>query len=148
MTFSCPMCSYQNPKGSSSCAKCLVVFEKVEQKNLGIQNKVSASSYLQELWEHVISDYGNKEFHEKFVQTALAEKNLPFASQQYRKMIEINVADDIAIKMRDRIIQLVTVTYVPHARPPLAENKRWGVKIFVFIIFVILLVLVLQVALK
>ncbi len=148
MTFSCPKCSYQNPKGSASCVQCLVVFEKVEQKNLGIQNVVSASTYLQQLWEHVISDYGNKEFHEKFIQTALAEKNLPFASQQYRRMIEINSADDIALKMRDRIIQLVTVAYVPPARPPLSENKRWGVKIFVFIIFVILLVLVLQVALK
>lgn len=148
MTFSCPVCSYQNPKGNLSCSQCLLVFAKHEQKEMGIKQSVTGSSYLREMWDHVIADYGNRDFHEKFIQTALAEKNLPYASQQYRKMIEANPADDIALKMRDRIIQLVTVTYVPPARPAVADNKRWGLKIFVFVVFVILLSLVLQVAFK
>lgn len=148
MTFLCPKCQYENPKGSESCERCLLVFKKHEALESQGQDAVEGSSFLKELWGYVLEDYGNREFHEKFVQTALSEKKLPYASQQYRRMIEINPADDIAIKMRDRVIQLATITYMSLERPKAKKNSRWLTKVFLFVMVVLLLILALQIGIK
>lgn len=148
MTFSCPKCNYQNAKGSLQCLSCLLVFEIHNKKTSGLVQQVKAPASLALLWDAVITDYGNKDVHERFIQASLAQKNLAYASQQYRQMVEISPLDDIALKMRDRIIHLATVTFVPPARPQLSKNSRWGYKIFIFVLFFVGLVLVLQVFLK
>lgn len=114
--FSCPECGYENPKGSVSCKRCLLIFEKFAKKNMKVNSQVMGSRKLEDQWKELLSDYENKPNHEKFVTDALTSKNLQFASQQYRKMLDLNPNDEIAKKMIDKSRQGGTLTYVPAFR--------------------------------
>lgn len=123
--FSCPECGYENPKGSVSCKRCLLIFEKYAKKNLKGNAQVLGPRALEEQWKTLITDYENKELHEKFISDALASKNLQYASQQYKKMLDMNAGDEIAKKMIDKIIQVATLTFVPPTRKEPPKNTRW-----------------------
>jgi hypothetical protein len=123
--FSCPECRYENPKGTVSCKRCLLIFEKYEKKNLKLVNQVASSKVMEDMWTEVISDYENNEKHEKFISQALKEKKLPYASQQYKKMIDTNGSDEIASKMIAKIINVATLTYVPPFRKEPPKSTRW-----------------------
>jgi hypothetical protein len=143
--FSCPECGFENAQGATSCKRCLLVFEKYERKNTRVHQIVNASTKLEAAWRDVLVDYGAIDKHEKFINTALAEKNLPFASQQYRKMLELNPIDDISPKMIDKIIQVATYTYLPPIRQaPPKPSSHLGVKIFIFAVLFMLAVIVGQ----
>jgi hypothetical protein len=137
--YSCPECGYENPQGSTTCKRCLLVFEKYERKNTKVHNVVNASANLENLWRDLLTDYENTEKHEKFITQALADKNLAFASQQYRKMLELNNLDEISKKMIDKIIQVATLTYMPPPREhKQVETNHRGLKVFLFLIFIAL----------
>ena len=123
--FSCPECSYENLKGSVSCKRCLLIFEKYEKKNLKLNSQMATSKKLEDLWGDILSEYDNIEKHEKFISEALKEKKLPYASQQYRKMLDLNGVDEIATKMINKIINVATLTYVPPFRKDPPKSTRW-----------------------
>ncbi|MES2769613.1 MAG: zinc ribbon domain-containing protein [Bdellovibrionota bacterium] len=123
--FSCPECGYENPKGSVSCKRCLLIFEKYEKKNMKVNSQVNGSKKLDEKWRELLTEYDNKDKHEAFIADALKEKNLQYASQQYRKMLDMNGADETAKRMIDKIIQIATLTYVPPFRKEPPKNTRW-----------------------
>ncbi len=63
-----------------------------------------------------MSDYNNIVLHESFLKLALNQKNLPFASQQYRQILEVTPGDEVANQMRNKIINLATFAFVPPKR--------------------------------
>lgn len=132
--FSCPKCAYENPKGSVSCKRCLLIFEKYERKNKEVGTQVSSTQQLEDQWKELLLDYENKEKHEKFITDALKEKKLPFASHQYKKMIDMNAADEISKKMIDKIIQIATLAYATPFRKEPPKDNRWVVKLLIFIL--------------
>lgn len=132
--FSCPKCGYENLKGSVSCKRCLLIFEKYEKKNRDVGTQVGGSKRLEEQWEELLLDYENNEKHEKFIADALKENNLPFASHQYKKMSDLNGADEIAKKMIERIIQVATLAYTPPFRKEPPKDNRWLTKFLIFVI--------------
>jgi uncharacterized membrane protein YvbJ len=139
--FSCPECGYENPKGSVSCKRCLLIFEKYERKNQKVNAQMVGSRRLEEQWREILSDYESLEKHEKFISDALREKNLPYASQQYRKMLDMNPVDEIAKKMIDKIINVTMLTYTPPIRKEPPKNNRWiTVLILLAIIFLVAIV--------
>lgn len=140
--FSCPECGYENPKGSVSCKRCLLIFEKYERKNQKVNAQMSGSRRLEDQWRDILNDYDNIEKHEKIISDALREKNLPYVSQQYRKMLELNAADEVAKKMIDKIINVTMMTYVPPVRKEPPANTRWlTVLILLVVMFLIAMVI-------
>ena len=137
--FSCPKCSYENPKGSVSCKRCLLIFAKYEKKVAQMNSIGSAQvltpQKLEDQWKEILADYDNLSKHEAFVAESLKAKQLPYASQQYKKMVDLNGADIVAKKMIDKIIQVATLTYVPPFRKEPPKSTRW---ITVTIFFVVL----------
>jgi hypothetical protein len=123
--FFCPECRYENLKGSVSCKRCLLIFEKYEKKNLKLGSQVATSKKLEDLWNEALSEYDNLEKHEKFISEALKEKKLPYASQQYKKILDMNGADEMAAKMISKIINIATLTYVPPFRKEPPKSTRW-----------------------
>lgn len=121
-TFICFKCGFANQKGSRECSACGVVFEKLKKAKGAIKESVVASLELKRLWDEVLENYSHESKHEIFLKMALAQKNLPYASQQYRMILEANPADEIAARMRDKIINIATFTYVPPKRETV--NKK------------------------
>ncbi len=90
-----------------------------------VNSQVNGSKKLDEKWRELLTEYDNKDKHEAFIADALKEKNLQYASQQYRKMLDMNGADETAKRMIDKIIQIATLTYVPPFRKEPPKNTRW-----------------------
>jgi hypothetical protein len=138
-TFTCIKCSYNNPMGSKECASCGLVFEKSRKKDLGIREDVGGTMELKSLWTRVMEDYTNETLHETFIKLALGQKNLPFASQQYRQLLDVNPNEEIALKMREKIINLATVAYVPPKRD-FGEKKRVSFPVIIILVGVAFIV--------
>lgn len=141
-TFQCPGCGHANIFGMESCESCLLVFEKHNKRQAGETLSVHGGSRLEALWQDVLRQYENIASHEAFVQRALAEKNLPFASQQYRKIIETSPHDEIAVKMRDKIIQLAMATFSMPGRTVVPSQNRVFRNFFLVILTMIVVFIV------
>lgn len=142
--FSCPECGYENQKGSVSCRRCLLIFEKYQRKNQKVNAQMMGSRRLEDQWRDVLSDYENMEKHEKLVSDALREKNLPFVSQQYRKMLDLNPTDEVAKKMIEKIINVTMMTYTPPIRKEPPQNTRWITMLILFgVLFLVAIVIFL-----
>jgi hypothetical protein len=139
----CPECGWVGPRDSSQCPQCLLIFEKHNRKVQLEQNQVRASLKLDQSWSDIILDYSNINKHEDFVNMAITEKNLPFASQQYRKMLELNPMDEVAIKMRDKIIQVATLTFTLPQRGQVKQSSKLFRNIFIAFITVIVVVVLM-----
>lgn len=122
--FACTKCGAKNPKGSDECVRCGLVFEKHRKQMHGPKEMISSTPELKSLWERVLSDYSNETLHETFINLALGQNNLPFASQQYRQILEASPSEEMALKMREKIINVATLTYVPPKRE-FAAKKRF-----------------------
>ncbi len=136
-TFHCIKCGYKNPKGAAECVSCGLVFEKFRKKNLGVREDIKGSTELRKAWSSVIEDYTNQALHEAFIKLSLAQNNLPFASQQYRQILESSPSEDVASKMRDKIINLATQTYIPEKRLVLTKQKKISVPVVIIFVGVI-----------
>ena len=122
-TFACPKCDHRNSLGANECKACGLVFDKARAAFFKPKEEVVASKELLGMWARVLEGWAIQSVHETFVQFALGQSNLPFASQQYRRILDANPADEIAQKMRDKIIQLATMTSVPQKRDPPTRRR-------------------------
>lgn len=85
-----------------------------------------APAELKRQWDLVRENYARVDLHEAFVQKCFGSNQLPFASLQYRQIIEANPSDDLALKMRDRIIALSTAAYIPQRRQEEKSSRGSG----------------------
>lgn len=141
-TFQCPGCGHANILGSASCESCLLIFEKHNKRQAGETLIVHGGAKLETLWQDVLRQYESIACHETFIQQALIEKKLPFASQQYRKIIETSPHDEMALKMRDKIIQLAMVTFAMPGRVRVPSQNRAFRNIFLVILTMIIVFIV------
>ncbi len=132
--FACPQCDYQNKNGSFECMKCGVIFQKWKEKALNPEMvNVEGSKALKVGWARVLADYGNIKVHEEFMQLAFKDKKLPFACSQYRRMLNIHSADNIAQKMMDRLTSLAMVNFIPYRLLSEDSVKRFSKVPMIFI---------------
>lgn len=108
-TFNCPRCQAPYTTGDAECPKCGVVFAKLDFLENG--KVVVASSALRKSWHQVMDQYDSIEAHRRFVQTCQKENNLPYASHQYRKLLEAHSGDEMALKMQKEIKALGEVIH-------------------------------------
>lgn len=105
---SCPKCGYAANIEAPECAKCGIVFGKFIDQEAQPDAQVLGNKVLVDMWKNILENYENQQLHDAFIQTALQYKKLNFASQQYRKMMEINPLDETAKQMQNKIIQIVS----------------------------------------
>jgi len=86
----------------------------------------AAPAELKNQWDQVRENYARVDLHEGFIQKCFLANQLPFASLQYRQILEANPNDDLALKMRDRIIVLSTAAYIPQRRPEEKSSRGAG----------------------
>ena len=106
--LTCPKCSYNLTKDMNECPSCGIILSKISDKESSPDRQVMGNSVLLELWKKIVQDYQNEALHEQFIQSSLQYNKLSFASQQYRKMMEVNPLDETSKKMQDKIIQLAS----------------------------------------
>lgn len=129
----CPNCGKPKIPNSLDCPSCGVVFAKLgDRLDEGPQN--FASEEFHELWANLIQDYNNMSLHEEFIQFCMSKNKLTFASQQYRKMLEVNPHDELAKKMQNRIISLASIHFMTLERPTAdSEDKKSTLSAILFI---------------
>ncbi|MEQ1876153.1 MAG: hypothetical protein ABL958_05870 [Bdellovibrionia bacterium] len=127
----CPRCKGVYEKGAAECGSCGLIFAKM--KKPGEQVGIAAPANLEAEWSALIQNYADEAAHLAFIEKAITSKNVLFASQKYRGLIEANPSDEIAVKMRDKIIQKVSAIYM--TRIPSSEDVQpSGMRKFVFIL--------------
>lgn len=130
--------------GAHSCPSCQVVFEKHNKKIQGLQDVVVASTDVSTIWQQVLADYENRNLHDQFIQKCFAEKNLPYASQQYRKMLELNGQDAIANKMQAQIVTMLMATInlnKKNIRPRSTVTRNFFIVLISALLFIVLITL-------
>ncbi len=120
----CPNCSEPRHLDIKECPYCGVIYDKVIPKDMVNGPQANVDIELLQNWQELVTDYENKDKHEKFLQRAMAKKRLPFASQQYRKLLEVNPEDIMAKEMQEKIINLATVVILQQKR--VVEKSRGG----------------------
>lgn len=138
----CPSCGAKRSPGLSECPACGVIFAKLNQKMSSASSAGSsisnAGEALNNQWKQVMEAYEDLSRHEAFIQACMIQSKLAFASQQYRKLLELNPQDTMAQKMRDKIINLATVSFIPPSRS--FEDKGRKSSALIFIIGIVLLI--------
>ncbi len=112
----CPSCSEPRHLDLKECPYCGVIYDKVIPKDMMNGPQANVDIELLQYWQELVADYNNKEKHELFLQRALAKKRLPFASQQYRKLLELNPNDTLAKSMQEKILNLASVVMMQQKR--------------------------------
>lgn len=112
----CPNCSEARHLDLKECPYCGVIYDKVIPKEMINGPQTNVDIELLQLWQDLVGDYTNQQKHELFLQKAMAKKRLPFASQQYRKLLEINPGDPLAKGMQEKILNLATVVMMQQKR--------------------------------
>ena len=87
--------------------------EKPRETTVVPVQDVDASLEIKTLWNDVKENYEDENMHSKFIQLCLKQDLLTYASGKYRKILESNPSDNIAEKMKKRIIGLALASYVP-----------------------------------
>ena len=118
----CPRCKGIYEKGAVECGTCGLIFSKM--KKPGESVGISSPVVLETAWKNILENYGDEAIHLAFIEQCIDSKNVLFASQKYRQLLEANPSDQIAVKMRDKIIQKVSAIYM--TRIPGSEEEEPG----------------------
>lgn len=106
----CPRCKGVYEKGAAECGTCGLIFAKM--KKPGDQVGIAAPSNLEAEWLTIMNSYADEALHLAFIEKCIASKNVLFASQKYKNILASNPSDELATKMRDKIIQKVSAIYL------------------------------------
>ncbi|MCC6276571.1 MAG: zinc-ribbon domain-containing protein [Oligoflexia bacterium] len=107
----CPQCGVKASIEAKECASCGVVFEKVRRlKPHPVMPPAGAE--VKAAWESVRAQFIDEKRHQDFIQICYLRDNLPYASSQYKAILDVDPNNDIAQRMQNRIIQLAAVTYL------------------------------------
>jgi hypothetical protein len=106
----CPRCKGVYEKGAEECGTCGLIFAKM--KKPGEQIGIASPANLEADWKALLENYADEAQHLVFIEKCISSKNVLFASQKYRGILEANPTDALAAKMRDKIIQKVSAIYL------------------------------------
>lgn len=94
---------------------------------------------LDQSWEDVKKNWGNMSHHKKFVDYAVQQKKISFATNRYQRVLEENPSDQIAQKMRlDLIEEAVHAIPAPTLREAQKTARRSGLLFMVNLVGLIL----------
>ena len=109
--ITCPKCENPNPADLKECRTCGVHFSKyrhLQEERVEGEIQLQGRRELALLWQDVASNYQDESKHEHFLLQCLDTNCLPFASQKYARILRANAEDEIAKKMRKRIVALAS----------------------------------------
>ncbi|MGE3973969.1 MAG: hypothetical protein AB7F59_05530 [Bdellovibrionales bacterium] len=141
-TDACPKCGAHPFVGAKECLACGLVFKKWTDRELGAL--ISGSERLEMAWQLILSRWEEDAFHESFIAQATLERNLGFASMKYRRILEADPHNEVALKRQAQILQTVLMTSlkaapVKHVRPYL----KWVYALLGFTVVIVLVLIVL-----
>lgn len=107
----CPKCGTKNPVLAKECGQCGIVFDRFkpgEGEKVADEIQLAGSLELIALWKDVLGSYSDEAMHEKFVAACFQAESLPFASHKYARILSVTPDEEIAKRMRKRIIALAS----------------------------------------
>jgi hypothetical protein len=129
----CANCESPLHLKQSECPYCGVIYAKVLTEEEKSSRDLMPDPVLKLEWQGVIEDYTNLPRHEFYLQKSLERKNLAFASQSYRKILEGNPQDDVALAMQKKIID-VAMAQMWSSQVPTPEVRSKKFKYLLFMI--------------
>ncbi|MDW8190990.1 MAG: hypothetical protein RMK80_08440 [Pseudobdellovibrionaceae bacterium] len=96
----CPKCHKINPKKSSECLHCGIIFVKWERAQRG----TGLLPGLIKAWEDLMNDYDNMMKHLAFVGQCEELQALPLALKKYEELKALQPSDPIANKMYQKLV--------------------------------------------
>jgi hypothetical protein len=134
----CPKCGVFSLAGAKECTGCGLIFKKWESQTLG--GHVGSSQRLELAWETALMNWEQPLFHDNFINQANLEKNLPFASLKYRRILEADPTNEVALKRRDQVLQLVMVSFMTPEKDVAGET--FSRSVYTLLILGVFLVLI------
>ena len=106
----CPKCGTKTNVGATECRSCGVVFARYKGPLEGEAGEIRLEGHreIAELWDAILANYEDMNLHDRFVLACHASNNLAYASQKYARILSASSHEDIARKMRKRVIALAS----------------------------------------
>ena len=124
------------------CGACGIVFARYrpgEAERVVGDIELTGRVELINLWEAVTARYNDASLHEEFVRACYEAGCLPFASQKYARILVGAPEEEIARKMRKRIVGLASAKFERSG----LDKTTWKVPLPSFNNFIILLGVIL-----
>jgi hypothetical protein len=109
-TRKCPKCGVEAALNAEECKECGVVFAKfksTEHLPAG-EVRLEGRREILELWDEVLANYADESYHERFVMACYTTNTLAFAAQKYARILSASGNEEIARKMRKKIVGLAS----------------------------------------
>lgn len=109
-TRKCPKCGFDAPLRAEECSDCGIIFGKfreIETISVG-EIRLEGRREIYELWDEVMAHYADEAYHERFIMACYEANTLAFAAQKYARILSASGAEEIARKMRKRIVSLAS----------------------------------------
>lgn len=121
----CPKCGHAVEDLDKECGSCGVVGAKfLALKDDSPYLKVSDS--LKRLWKRVLNHYDDERVHHEFLSQCLKEKQLRYASLQYKQLKETLGADEIVKEMMTKIQNLSEMDMESKRKKPPTKDTSFS----------------------
>jgi hypothetical protein len=131
--FSCPKCGKAAGPAATACARCGLVFALWRPE--AAPSTASLDTQGEALWDEVVASWQDSKRHEAFVKHCAANGLLAPAGRRYRGRLDVAPDDEIARRMQERIVGMVTVQLgVARATPaaPVTRSRWFWVVLLLF----------------
>jgi transcription elongation factor Elf1 len=111
-TRNCPKCNAGNTLTATECQRCGIVFRRFvpgASERVLQEIELTGRSDLLRMWDDVMADYFNEGLHERFIDSCYQAGCLTFAAQKYTRLCEAAPAEDLAQRMRKRVIGFASI---------------------------------------
>ncbi len=112
----CPKCIAVRPVQSTSCAQCGLVFANFKPEEL------APSPAIAEQFQHLLSNWGVIEEHDRLVHAALIQGELATVGRLYRIRLAHAPQDAYAARGRDEVLRLATASSTGLAKAESVEG--------------------------
>jgi hypothetical protein len=117
----CPRCGGMYQQGSPICDSCGVVLNRVNDMRAG--PLVHGNQRLERLWENILDGYLQEGRHQEFIRRCAMENSLDFAAQKYRWILDVTPSDEMAMRMRQQVIELAPLHYMPSGKSKMLDRR-------------------------